>query len=291
MSVLTRFIAIRCSPKVFGVVPPNVPGMIPRVQDDTAICGRDAMKPPRLSIAKVMAVVAIFAINMAALRYLHSYDEDLDQGIALAGFALQFGVFQSIRNCGRVRTFWLGFVALDSAAMISFAWCVTYHNSTMFLLWSEYTRYANKYANSTTHIWDFYNRTQIEPVCVIAQAVIWSVPQLIIAFFGGLTARSIITPTRLPVTPRLDGFEGWRGALGSLARPRTGPIVTQSNRGREDRRRRLRSPSSFHNYGPSIRTVNGSPSITVPLLSEARQTEFLDGRPTARSAPRQNRWG
>jgi hypothetical protein len=70
------------------------------------ICGRDAMKLSRLSIAKVMAVVAVFAINMAALRSLHSYDEDLDQGIALAGFALQFGVFQSIRNRGRVRTFW-----------------------------------------------------------------------------------------------------------------------------------------------------------------------------------------
>ena len=55
------------------------------------ICGRDATKLSRLSIAKVMAVVAAFAINMAALRSLHSYDEDLDQGIALAGFALQFG--------------------------------------------------------------------------------------------------------------------------------------------------------------------------------------------------------
>ena len=105
--------------------------------------------------------------------------------------SLQFGVFQSIRDRGRVRTFWLGFVALDSAAMMSFAWCVTFHKSTMFLLWSEYTRYANKCANMATHIWDFYNRTQIDPVRVIAQAVIWSVPQLIIAAFGGLMAQSI----------------------------------------------------------------------------------------------------
>jgi hypothetical protein len=201
--MLTRYIAVRCSSKVFGIVSPKVPGMIPRVQEDTAVGERDTMKPPRLSVAKVMAVVAIFAINLAALRSLHSYDEDLDQGIALAGFALQFGVFQSIRNHGRVRAFWLGFMALDSAAMISFAWCVTYHRSTMFLLWSEYTRYANKYINATTHIWDFYNRTQIELVCVIAQAVIWSVPQLIIACFGGLMARAIFRSNRLAVRERL----------------------------------------------------------------------------------------
>jgi hypothetical protein len=144
-----------------------------------------------------MALVALIAINMATLCSLHSYDADLDQGIALAGFALQFWIFQSIRHRGRVRAFWLEFVALDSAAMISFAWCVTFHKSTMFLLWSEYTRYANKYANSPTHIWDFYNRTQIYPVCVIGQAIIWSVPQLLLASFGGLLARSIFRPTGL----------------------------------------------------------------------------------------------
>jgi hypothetical protein len=165
--------------------------MIPRVQDDAPAYGRDAIRPPRLSIAKVMAVVATIAINMATLRTLHAYDEDLDQGVALTGFALQFGVFQSIRRRGRGRTFWIGFVALGSAAMMSFAWCVTFHGSTMFLLWSEYTRYSNKYLNLLTHVWDFYNRTRIDVVCVITQAIAWSVPQLIIASIGGLMARSI----------------------------------------------------------------------------------------------------
>jgi hypothetical protein len=176
--------------------------MIPRVRDDTPIDGRDAVKPPRLSIAKVMAVVAIIAIDMATLRTLHSYDEDLDQGVALTGFALQFGVLRSIRSRGRGRTFWIGFVASGSAAMMSFAWCVTFHESTMFLLWSEYTRHSNKCLNSLTRVWDFYNRTRMDTVRVITQAIVWSAPQLLIASFGALLARSIFN--RCGVSPAGD---------------------------------------------------------------------------------------
>ena len=149
------------------------------------------MKPPQLSIASAMAVVAIIAINIATLRTLHSYDEELAQGVALTGFALQFGVFQSIRSRGRVRTFWIGFVALGWATMMTFVWCVAFSGSTMSLLWIVYTKHTNKYLNLVTHVWDFYNSTRIYPVLVITLAIVWSVPQLIIALFGGLTARSI----------------------------------------------------------------------------------------------------
>ncbi|MDB5350299.1 MAG: hypothetical protein JWN86_1546 [Planctomycetota bacterium] len=150
------------------------------------------MKGPRLSIAKAMTVVAILAMNMATLRTLHSYDEDLAQGVALTGFALQFGIFQSIRSRGQVRTFWIGFVATGSAAMMTFARCVAFHESTVSLSWIAYTKYANKYLNKVTHVWDFYNSSQIYPILVITLAIVWSVPQLVLALFGGLMARSLL---------------------------------------------------------------------------------------------------
>lgn len=149
------------------------------------------MKPPQLSIAKAMAVVAVIAINIAALRTLYSYDEELAQGVALTGFALQFGVFQSIRSRGRGRAFWIGFVASCSATMMTFLWGVAFHKSPMSLWWITYTKYANKYLNLLTHVWDFYNRTRIHPVLIITLALVWTVPQLILALFGGLIARSI----------------------------------------------------------------------------------------------------
>lgn len=147
------------------------------------------MITPRLSIAGVMAGAAIIAINLAILRTLHAYDPDLDQGLALTWVAVQYGVVRSARGRGRGRAAWVGFVAAGSAAMLSFAWCEADQGSTMFWLWSEYTRHSNRWLNRTTHVWDFYNRTRIDAVCVGVQAVAWSAPQLAFAASVGVATR------------------------------------------------------------------------------------------------------
>ena len=109
----------------------------------------------------------------------------------VAASALQFGVFQAVRGRGRARGFWVGFVAFGFATMLSFVWSAAFRESTPSLLWIAYTKHANRFLNSVSHVWDFYNRTRIHPVLVATLALVWSVPQLVIALVGGLVARSL----------------------------------------------------------------------------------------------------
>jgi hypothetical protein len=163
--------------------------MILPVHDKPSL-GGNAMKPTQRSIAWLMAVVAMIAIYTSSVRALHAYNADLAQGLALTGLALQIGVFRSIRSRGRVRSFWVGFVASASATMLTFAWGIACPDSALSQMLIFYTKYANRYVNYVTHVWDFYNRTQVYPVLVVALAVIWSVPQLFLALVVGLLARA-----------------------------------------------------------------------------------------------------
>jgi hypothetical protein len=159
----------------------------------------------RISIAKVMALVAIIAVNIAAVRALHAYNEEWAEGVVLTGLAVQYATLRAIRGRGSARAFWLGFIAAGAVMMMSFIGGDPDGVSMLFRLWTGYGKYANRWLNRLTHVWDYYNRTRSEPVLVLTLAVVWSGPQLVIAVFGGLVGWFV--SQRDPLPPAHEGRE------------------------------------------------------------------------------------
>jgi hypothetical protein len=60
----------------------------------------------RLSIAKLMVVVGIIALNIAAVRTLFGYSMEMLAGAAVSGLMLQIGFLRLKRNQGGRRAFW-----------------------------------------------------------------------------------------------------------------------------------------------------------------------------------------
>src|SRR5262249_37389268 len=86
-----------------------------RDQDVAAIHGRDAMKLPRVSIARLMVIVAIIALNIAATRAFMRWEWS---GLFLIGLALQVGLLGLIRCRIGSRAFWWGFEAFGLASAL-----------------------------------------------------------------------------------------------------------------------------------------------------------------------------
>lgn len=78
------------------------------------------MRMPRFTITRMIILIGVLAVNLAAGRTLYSERPDLLLGIAFSGVAIQFGLFLAIRGRGRKRAFWLGFVLSDAVALASF---------------------------------------------------------------------------------------------------------------------------------------------------------------------------
>ena len=89
------------------------------------------MKQPRLSISRVMLVVAAVAINLGFGRILYDFHPMLPVGMALNGFALQAAVLILFyrRSQGR-RPFWAGFLACGLIAMTAFVWGMVFARNT-----------------------------------------------------------------------------------------------------------------------------------------------------------------
>jgi hypothetical protein len=138
------------TPKLFGVESPDDSCYDPATQDIAAIHGRDAMKPPQFSIAKLMIVVGIVALNITAPQFWsHSSEPSALSGRFLTFIALQVGLFFLIRSRRTwLFPFWAGFEVFGLvAAFVSiyidffspegsvlFGWMDTYYfNSYKFL--------------------------------------------------------------------------------------------------------------------------------------------------------------
>jgi hypothetical protein len=87
------------------------------VQDVAIIHGRDAVKPPRFSIARLMAIVGVVAFNGSIVRAYVM--ECLGNGILLSGLALQVGLLCWIRCRAHVRPFWAGFEVVGLASVLA----------------------------------------------------------------------------------------------------------------------------------------------------------------------------
>lgn len=171
----------------------------------------------RFSIAKMMAIVGIAALNFAAARILFAHNPYLLIGVALTGLSLQVGLFRLIRSRNRIRMFWVGFVAFGSMAMMSFLWGMVFSPTTrvmntgriiytsspgsaMWTLWHSYYEFAVWSLEPLPYSGQILGIGGEMPVVTIA--VISYLPQLLIAAFGGLLTSSIIR--RWDMTPGGD---------------------------------------------------------------------------------------
>lgn len=174
------------------------------------------MKPPRLSIAKLMVVVVIIAINFGAARILFSYNTEMLIGVALSGMVLQVGLYQLLRSRGRGRAFWAGFTACGLMAMMSFVWAMlfpevlgfgfengsmtlfTTPGSPLYSLWHGYADFLFKHIIAPVlfdpRINPVLDRESVTGGAFIVgiRAVVWFVPQVLIAAGGGLLVSLIV---------------------------------------------------------------------------------------------------
>jgi hypothetical protein len=178
----------------------GVPDYPTRILNMTYKRGRDTVKLPRISITKLMLLVAIIAANLAVGRVLGAYHPILPVAIALIGLALQAGAIALIRSRGRSRAFSAGFLVFASMAMISVIWAFVVTSdvaigqnpstgemitmkvpgSLMWTIWSGYVEFVDACLAGPLQI-------NLDPLGILV-AVIWSLPQLLIALTGGLLA-------------------------------------------------------------------------------------------------------
>ena len=75
------------------------------------------MKPFRFTIAQIMVATAVLAVNAGLIRAF--LVQEMFQGAILIIFALQAGLWLSLRSRGRWRRFWLGFEVTGVATIFA----------------------------------------------------------------------------------------------------------------------------------------------------------------------------
>jgi hypothetical protein len=158
-------------------------------------------KPP-LTLARLMAVVGVIAVDIAAARALYLRDVELALGLALMGLASQFALLRAIRRRGRARAFWAGFVTTGFAAMAMFTWGVSFQDSVVFGWGLSYTRFADGVLALMPSAPRLYGGGGNDLAVGIAAAFVWFIPQLLAAMVGGLSAALVTWTGRKRVEDR-----------------------------------------------------------------------------------------
>lgn len=164
------------------------------------------MKLPNFSIVKLMVLVGIVALTLAAVRTLFHYNSEMLIGVALGGVLLQVGIVRLMRSRGRPRAFWGGFVVCGMMAIMSLVWAMLFPEvlgirggalirtpgSPLHTAWYGYAEFVSERIIAPV-LYD----PRINPgssrdsvlggaSIVAIRAVIWFLPQLFIAMVGGL---------------------------------------------------------------------------------------------------------
>lgn len=171
------------------------------------------MKPPRLSLVGLMALVVLLAANLAAARFLYAHNSEMLIGVALVGVALQYALFRALRD-DRRRAFWAGFLAGGLVAMAGFVWAMTFPEvlglsfepgGSMTLnktpgspLYAAWHGYASLVADRV--VAPAFAALDVQPdpettsggvLMAAVRAVIWGLPQGLAAVAGGLLGLGI----------------------------------------------------------------------------------------------------
>ena len=160
----------------------------------------------QVSIAGVMVVVLIVALNAAVARALFAYNAEILIGIALTGLTLQGAVFRLARRRSN-RVFWVSFAAFGSLAMASFIWGMTLPRELVAVAYpGQSPRLVN--VSQVSALWLGYGRSAavvLEPwlghsqrfadpqgvAAVLVRSLVWSTPQLLVALVGGFCALAV----------------------------------------------------------------------------------------------------
>ena len=145
------------------------------------------MNRPRLSMARLMTIVAIIALNIAALRALFFSRMELALGLMPFGIVLQVGILKAIRTHGRSRHFWTGFSILGTAAAASFIWASISEKSWLGIGWNSYAFSANAFLRSYAPGLGLSLFSPNKWSIIATVAIICFLPQLAAASIGGLS--------------------------------------------------------------------------------------------------------
>jgi hypothetical protein len=140
------------------------------------------MKRPRITLARLMAIVAVVAVELAAfIVAVRSGEGELALWLAPTGLACQIALLCAVLSGGRWRAFWTGFVVFGSAMMAIVAWGAFFTESAANDALVSYVELAEvviaPIPNPPRWLSDGGD---------VAMAVVFSLPQLAAACAGGV---------------------------------------------------------------------------------------------------------
>jgi len=144
------------------------------------------MHKRRLSIAKLMVIVGVLAVNLDVLRLIHAIDRARLPAVIASGLVLQSGLLGLVRGRRHARVFWLGFVLADALVIASLL-------SPASRYWTAWYQYF-LFAGDRIQVFPEFSRFVKSDyrVFVAAFALIISLPQLVISLAGGLLAMFVV---------------------------------------------------------------------------------------------------
>jgi hypothetical protein len=142
------------------------------------------MKRPRVTIAGLMIVVGIAALNIALLRAF--FVEEMFIGGVLMLLTLQGGLLGLLKSQGRARRFWVGFEITGAIAVIALFSCEFFPNSPLSRLESSYINFVLDLVSR--HLPDSTSTLLLDERLELFLAGVYFAPELIAAVLGGLLA-------------------------------------------------------------------------------------------------------
>jgi hypothetical protein len=175
------------------------------------------MKRTRITLARLMAFVAVVAVQLAALAVALRYDEsELTLGLAPTGFACEIGLLWAVLSGGWLRAFWTGFVVFGCAMMATFVWAECFTESAANEAWASYAEFAWGVISGTAppQQWLFAGGD-------VGTAEVLSLPQLAAACAGGVFASLVTLITRRFFGVRALDLGQEKGKASSIGRNST----------------------------------------------------------------------
>jgi hypothetical protein len=144
----------------------------------------------RNTIASLMLVVVIVALNVAAARAIYRFEPWRLAGAGPITLAIQAGLFFLIRARGRPRqyAFWAGFEVGSVLGLWSFLY-VRVPDSTVGSVWDAYAAAINEFLR-VNYALPVLNRGPFDPIFLTVVAVFAFLPQLLMGLGAGGLALS-----------------------------------------------------------------------------------------------------
>ncbi len=145
------------------------------------------MNQRRTTIASLMKLVAIVALNLCIGQMIFWYEPWRLAGIGPIAVAIQVGLFFLLRSRGRPRpyAFWVGFEMGGLLGLSSFLY-LRVPDSVVGAIWDDYAEFIDDLLSVHLGL-SVLNRGPFDPTLLIAVAVFASLPQMLMAIAGGST--------------------------------------------------------------------------------------------------------